>query len=179
MNNTAKQYEPKPQPETAQAFADASGIEFSAAFVPQSRSRNRDEKNPSLNWRVTLTKGAQSLTTDYMQGCGHLPGYSFRESRKVDYANAVREACEEGKYFRIPRRFSQRIKPPALVDVLYSLIMDADAINYACFGEWAESYGYDTDSRSAEKIYRQCLELALKLRSMIDLDAAREAFEDF
>jgi len=51
------------------------GLSLSYKFVPFSQSRNKAEKQPSLNWIITLTKGSQSLTTDYGAGCGHCPSY--------------------------------------------------------------------------------------------------------
>lgn len=177
--------------EKAKAFAASCGIEYSATFVPQSQSRNANEARPTINWRVKLTKNGHTLETDFMQGCGHLPHYSHAFSRVAVYAAAVREACETGKSRLIPHKNgydacqaarpfpSKPLPPPALVDVLYSLVSDSDAIEYPTFEEWADNYGYDTDSRSAEKTYRACLEIGLKLRHMLDLDAAREAFEDY
>lgn len=178
--------------ETAKAFAKASGIEYTAEFVPQSKSRNADNKDPSLNWRVTLRKNGQTLTTDYMQGIGHLPHYSHAFARIVAYDDAVRRACETGKSrIRAHKNAYDAaqadsaiaretpIPSPALDEVLYSLVSDSDAIEYPKFEDWAENYGYEPDSRSAEQIYRRCLELGLTLRHMVDLDAAREAFQDY
>ena len=48
-----------------------------AAFVPFSQSRNKAEKLPSLNWRVTVKRdGHDVLTTDYSAGMAHCPGYA-------------------------------------------------------------------------------------------------------
>lgn len=168
----------------AEAFANSCGVEYSAEFVPFSQSRNAGDKQPSLNWRVTLRKGSLTLTTDYMQGVGHLPGYRHDRSSKVDYDTAIHMACESGKW-RIgqdgwPTTFCLTpIPSPPLVDVLACLVMDADVLNYSTFEEWAESLGYDPDSRKAEATYQVCLSIALKLRQMIDLDQAREAFEEW
>lgn len=79
------------------ALINKLGIEYSAEFVPFSRSRFSAEKSPSLNWKVTIKRGNQSMTTDYMQGCAHIPFYSHHHSRLAVYNNAVREACETGK----------------------------------------------------------------------------------
>ena len=41
------------------------GITLASVFVPFSQSRNKGEKNPSLNWKVTiLSNGREVLTTD-------------------------------------------------------------------------------------------------------------------
>jgi hypothetical protein len=180
--------------EQAKAFADSTGIEYAAEFVPQSKSRNAGEKAPSLNWRVTLRKNGRTLTTDYMQGCAHIPHYEQRFANLVIYDAAVRKACETGlSVLRAGQKNgydacggdnfwgarAKPIPPPAFVDVLASLVLDSDVIDYPRFDDWAETYGYETDSRTAEKTYRACLEIALQVRQMLDLDAAREAFQDY
>jgi hypothetical protein len=60
--------------------------------------------------------------------------------------------------------------------------MDADAIDHATFADWASDFGYETDSRQAERIYKQCLEIGLKLRAMLGdstLSELREAAQDY
>lgn len=51
------------------------------------------------------------------------------------------------------------------IGYIFSLILDAGVIGHANFEDWASEFGYDTDSRKAEKIYRDCLATALKLRN--------------
>lgn len=178
--------------EQAKAFCDASGLTMVATFVPFSQSRNKGEKHPSLNWQITLKKGKMELTTDYMQGCAHLPNYSHQFGNNGVYRDAVARACETGKSGLRPdqknaydaaggeRSYSATpVPPPSLTDVLHCLVSDADALNHPTFESWASDLGYDTDSRSAEKIYRACLEIALTLRQMIDLEAAQVAFQDY
>ena len=167
-------------------------LEYKAKFVPFSQSRNKAGKHPSLNWIVTLSKGNQALQADYMQGCAHLPEYKHAESNLRWHAGYVARACQLGKY--IPRVTYERanahfgwiggikIPAPLLRDVLYSLSMDSDVLNAGTFEEWAGDFGYDLDSRNAEKIYRACLDNALKLRAMLGndaLDKLRELFQDY
>ena len=158
--------------ELHEQFAADSGIEYSAVFVPQSQSRNADEDRLSLNWIVTLKKGSTEIKTDYMQGIGHLPNYKFGRKTQAE-AEKERIAAEKGHYR------AKKLKPPTLVDVLCSLVLDSSVINYASFDDWANEYGCDTDSREAEKMYNACMITALQLRQMIDLDAAKDAFSDW
>jgi len=167
------QYENQPQPETAITFINTLNLGYSAVFVPQSQSRNAGENRASLNWRVTISKGRASITTDYMQGIGHLPGYSYAWRKSVAQDREERAAAESGRWKL------KRLSPPALHEVLHSLVMDADVLNYADFEEWADSFGYDADSRAAEKIYQDCITNALQLRQILDIDAAAEAFIDY
>lgn len=162
------------------------GLTMEAEFVPFSKSRNKDEKNPSLNWRVTLHRnGREILTTDYMAGSGHCPAYKSPEHGRpgfmsIERDKAIRIECEEGK--RVLTYGYGNPIVPELADVLYSLVADASAIDYATFEDWASEHGYYTDSRSAEKTYRACLETALKLRSAIGDDGLhklRVACQDY
>lgn len=181
--------------EQLDALIASLGLDYMAVFVPQSQSRNAKEKEPSLNWTVQIRKDRNTLKTDYMQGIGHLPNYSHVHSRLAVYDDAVREACETGRSrivkhkngydaagggYTFPRL--QKIPEPSLREVLYCLVLDASAIDYATFEDWTSEYGYDKDSRSAEKIYRQCLETGLKLRAMLGnetLEKLREFFQDY
>ena len=63
---------------------------------------------------------------------------------------------------------------PTAADVLSCLVMDADVIEYEGFEDWAGNFGYDTDSRKAEKIYRSCLEQAPKVQEFLG-----EHYEEF
>lgn len=195
-----------------------------AAFVPFSQSRNKTEKSPSLNWRVTVKRdGRDVLTTDFMAGLAHCPGYAaekvpstfrphgyknasgkpypgttsaYRSAKPHEILSQYREAicaaeCESGFPMEIEpwsrgSTFKRKPKAPAIVpdpvDVLYSLTLDSDVLNYGTFEDWAAEFGYDTDSRSAESTYRACLEIALKLRTAIGeagMDTLKTAFEDY
>lgn len=180
------------QPTTAEEFAANCGLEYVAEFVPFSKSRHADQEQPDLNWRITLKKGNTKLVTDYSQGVGHIPHYSHQFSRLVVYDAAVRQVCETGKSPLIPHKNgydacqagrmvpeTKPLPPPSLVEVLSCLVMDASVLDYPTFEEWASEFGYDPDSRKGERIYRECLQIALQLRQLIDLDAARDAFADY
>ena len=57
---------------------------------------------------------------------------------------------------------------PTAADVLNCLTSDASGYeNARSFEEWASEYGYDTDSRKAEKIYRQVKEQTEQLRTFL------------
>ncbi len=69
---------------------------------------------------------------------------------------------------------------PTIGDVMQSLFSDAEGVEYESFEEWAESYGYDSDSRKAEAIYRKIEEQTKRLKSWAgdDYDALRQAFAE-
>jgi len=45
---------------------------------------------------------------------------------------------------------------PTAFEVMYCLVSDASYADYS-YEEWAESIGYDVDSREAEKTYKACI----------------------
>lgn len=184
------------------------GLSYNATFIPQSKSRNAKEKHASLNWKVSIGKGthaSQQLETDYMQGIGHAKGYEQGFTMNGWQGKYFATVAEKGKALRVLPRLSdnrvdwyeanERIKlygmrgsfcndltKPLLRDVLYALCMDADVLNYSSFEEWASNLGYDKDSRKGEAIYKQCLTIALKLRSILGdtkLTELQEAFSDY
>ena len=158
-------------------------------FVPCSQSRNAGEKMPSLNWEVTVQcKGKDLFTVDYNAGMGHAPSYKnwkgwLGSARQHD---AIVFECENGRPARVAPDgtvyAARQTILPDTIDVIYSLVSDAEAIEYPKFEDWAESFGYDVDSRKAEKVYRQCLEIGLAFRAALGdagLKTLREAFQDY
>jgi hypothetical protein len=178
-------------------FMEQHRLYLNPVFVPFSQSRNRDQKHQSLNWRCQLIKNQREVVAfDYSAGSGHIPGglqsvgYPSSET-----ARHIREICEYGRW-QVPSHGSQsmgllsgsKVKRwsgqliPTVTDVIYSLSMDSEVLNYASFEDWASCFGYDEDSRSAESIYRQCLEIALALRAAVgDSGMVRlaEIFQDY
>lgn len=181
--------------ESIQTLIDSNNLTLSCVFVPFSQSRNKDEKNLSLNWKVTLLRnGKEVLTTDYMQGIGHAPSYKkpakFNNGKIDEYITrqAQKFEAENGTiaifsaYSETVCRSKHPIPQPDIKDVLYSLVLDSNVLNYPEFEEWASDCGYETDSRKAESIYRDCLKNALKLRGSLGesiLAQLSEAFQDY
>jgi hypothetical protein len=81
-------------------------------------------------------------------------------------------ANEEG-YMKVP--FSQgsaHTENPTLEDVLDCLALDASGVeNAKDFEDWCGEYGYDIDSRKAEKIYNVCKQQAEQLKTLLGTDA--------
>lgn len=163
------------------------GLTMECRFVPFSQSRSKGEKHPSLNWIVTIKRnGRDVVTTDYMQGIGHCPAYKASVAELgnrncIMRDEAIRLECENGKVTRGNLPTSKTILP-TIEDVLHSLVSDSDALDYSNYEDWADSLGYDSDSRKGEAIYRACLEIALKLRNGLgeaNLPRLREAYQDY
>ena len=67
-------------------------------------------------------------------------------------------------------------KPPTIAEVLECLQMDASMLDQASdFEDWAADLGYDADSRSAETIYKGCVEQTTRFKEFLGEDL----FNDF
>jgi len=164
------------------------GLSIRAEFVPFSQSRNANEKHRSLNWRVTLVRRTMNenadarfrdiLTTDYSAGIAHCPSYKASVKR-LGHQNSVLRSrfidweCENGKESHTNEHqspYGHKSILPDAPSVIASLVLDADVLNHGSFEDWAGDFGYDVDSRNAEKTYRACLAIALQLRNGIGKD---------
>ena len=167
------------------------GLKVTSEFVPWSRSRNFNPKaklgERTLNWKMTLEcEGRPILTTDYQAGIAHCPSYPKRAHSgfTIHEAESLEFETENGKVSHAVG-WGNIGKGPILpdpCDVLYSLVSDASVLDSFAFEEWASEFGYDPDSRKAERVYHACLEIALKLRNGIG-DAGfrqlQEATQDY
>lgn len=168
-------------------------LEYSAVFVPFSKSRSAKEiktlSDYSINWKVTIKSPSGSIETDYMQGIGHLPARMYHpisRPTQEDYAT-VKYACENGRKCSYSWGlysifgYKESLTMPKLRDVLYCLLLDAEAIEYD-FQDWCDNCGYDEDSRKAESMYQECLQLGLKLRKVLGekhINKLRELYQDY
>lgn len=58
---------------------------------------------------------------------------------------------------------------PPLADVLWCLIRDGEACNMT-FEDWCGEYGYDSDSRTAERTYVRCVETGHRVARVTDIE---------
>lgn len=174
-----------------QALIRELGLHMEATFIPRSCTDNAKATKlheMKINWRVLVYRQNRhgAITTPYFEGIGHLPApIRPRDLGHVttDEYHAIVAGLETGKVRRSRGGFSvTALKPPTITDVLYCLVNDASAIDYPSFEEWAESMGYDADSRSAEATYRACVGTGLALLAMLGSDGLarlRDAFQDY
>lgn len=60
-------------------------------------------------------------------------------------------------------------RPPSVSDVLYSLIMDSDALNMS-LSEFCNEFGYDEYTAQGKKIYNLCLKNGKRLKALFSSD---------
>lgn len=157
------------------------GISVESQFVPWSKSRSfdpetgRDASRKSLNWRVTLKKdGREVITTDYTAGIAHAPSYAGHDVKRhgckfsIDHCKSLEHEIEKGTAAKLMSYGG--IMPgapilPNVADVVWSLVLDARTLDYPTYEDFADTYGYDRDSRKGEAVYRAGLEIGLKMRA--------------
>jgi hypothetical protein len=148
------------------------GITIDAAFIQHDTPAG---ESPTLRWRVSVRRNGRKFHyTEYSAGCAHAPEYKKANALTA----AVKAECETGIVYgtrMIP------VPPPAVADVISSLLLDASGTDER-FEDWAGNYGFDPDSRTAERMYRACQETAAALRRTFTADELAEmeaAFADY
>lgn len=159
-----------------QEWAKANDVTISSVFVPWSVSRGYKPKprlrDLSLNWKVTVFQGKRKIIeTDYGAGVGHCPSYKYKTNYTVFEFDRLMHECERGR-----DQFNKPIMPD-LSSVLHSLVIGASVLDYGSFEDWATEFGYDPDSRTAHKIYQECLAEGLRLRVGFGEEKLRELLE--
>ena len=102
------------------------------------------------------------------------------------YMDANDEWARSASHYRVKFRMNRHTmtsyfsmgvahtKEPTAIDVLSCLASDSAGIDFHCFEEWSRNYGYDTDSRKAERTYRACEKAAANLRRFLGDEAYNE-----
>ena len=150
-------------PDTAQTILDQSGIAYVALYAGETE---RDGWKCDA-WKVALTKtgvgslAGESVTFDYFTGLGlrsepiGVHGYGDIKKHPL---NPRSLAYAEVEKLRKPIA-------PSADSVLSALGSDALGSEQT-FDDWADEYGYDSDSRKALAMYLTCQDTATKLRKI-------------
>jgi hypothetical protein len=156
-------------------FAEKHNLKMEYKSIPTRTDYDTGEFE-SFHFDITIN----GETFQYSMGLGHSP---FMQ-KKGNYNLKVRTVEELKKIIRTETgyKFEQWLYPaPTLIDVIYSISMDSDVLGQS-FESWASDFGYDTDSRKAEKTYRDCQDNANKLIRIVGLDnieTLREILQDY
>lgn len=151
-----------------------SGLSIVAQFVPFSQSRNKKEKQPSLNWRITVQHNGLALfVCDYSAGSAHCPAYGNKTRwTPAERRDAIALECEKGRTVKrflaslsMPQ-YGEAIEPNAR-DVISSLLHDCSAIDCRSFEDWCAESGVDGDTRKARETYNECMAHAVALRAAV------------
>lgn len=178
------------------------GIEIKSVHLGvRNETEGRDKGKPWTHdaFEVILTaKGVSGeLITSWKQGIGHRTwgkvGYSWEpKSRNETPYRFAREGSRltepaigaAGRRLLLPSDdlshplWTHWTKPssPRMEDVLQSIAMDSSCADEG-FETWCQEFGYDEDSRHAERVYRACQDQARKARKWLGAEKFRELLE--
>ena len=158
-------------------------LRMEAVFVPFRESRNKNEKNKSLNWKVSIFSGSRKiLETDYSAGIAHCPAYSKKWPYAYEKNLAIELEVTTGFQSIMKYGTVASTKIPILPDlrsVLHSLVLDGSAIDLGGFENWAAEFGFDIDSRKVFDTYQVCFSIGMNLINAIGISGYKELQEAF
>jgi hypothetical protein len=157
---------------TAADIISETGLALAFRHVPThyDPKAKGDEWN-HVEWQCTLTTPRGSFETTYSQGIDHLPKSINTRNPTLHDAEQIAAALNTGCHPRF-----KRLPTPDPLDVLAALCGNSTAADET-FENWAESAGYDTDSRKAEATYNACRQIALDLLRILGAAAFVELRE--
>ena len=136
-----------------------------------------------FDWRVTLTRDGRKHEFDYHAGFAHCKRakLGLAGAIKIDASNKqlVRALVPHGRVTVSDVEGYIVPTAPSLQDVLQCLQSDARSGEHMLFEDFASDFGYDTDSRKAEKIWRACQETRGRLMKFLGNDFQNFMDHDF
>jgi len=103
----------------------------------------------------------------------------MEDSAHMDHWDAVLAMGGESMHTYFSMGSGHNGKAPEAADVLDCLASDASGIeNAQPFEDWAGEYGYNEDSRKAEKIYYTCITQSKVLKSFLGNELYNELLWD-
>lgn len=149
-------------------FLSRFNLTFQAEFVgktcPPFATKTPHGKCPTCGdthgweWKITLSRGRRQLIfpfwnsfsdTHYEDGA---KGWAEKRLASVERQALIRNGVAAGHGWALP---------PTAYDILACISSDHNCPE--TFEEWCAEFGYDTDSRRAEAVYRRCKDFAYKL----------------
>lgn len=149
---------------TIKQFIEANRITIKSEMVNNNPHMDNSDNMDNYKCVLTLRGAPEDPGMTYCRSCGRewLPGHVC-ESRK-------RGAARMTLYFS--KGMGHSGAEPRADEVLSCLALDAAGIEDASgdFDAWCSEYGYDTDSRKAEKIFKTCEHQAARLKNFLGDD---------
>jgi hypothetical protein len=144
-----------------------------------------DGRAGAAYWAVTILRDGQAYQTEYSAGAGHR--YYPKRCRIVPLKYRGKPVpfghLDARSVHDIERNKQSKPTQPNLADVLYCIVSDAQDVAFGeTFEEFAESFGYDTDSRSAEKCFNGCRDsyfAMIRLFGQRGFEELCELFQDY
>lgn len=153
----------------------AAGVTFTAHYTGAT-TRDKWECD---SWACSFVVNGRGERFDFYTGLGHRAEATKDAKLRVSYGfqrlneNDRKGLTSYGRRYLAEVEKLRKPQAPHAADVLHSLILDSSAVGQS-FDSWCSDFGYDTDSRKAENIYRACQQNADKLTRVFNAEQ-REA----
>lgn len=121
-----------------------------------------------MNLKQFVSKHGIKIVSDYADSNPNMPDERYTMNH---YRVTLSRRNEDNKRRQMTLYFSMGIGikgEPTADDVLHCLASDSAGIeNARDFEDWCADYGYDSDSRSAERTYKACQRQAIRLEKFL------------
>ena len=134
---------------------------------PYKDSHNVKKSMQMDSWTVTLHRDHKDISTTFKTGLGLRARNRQKIRNRYGYINSDQIDLLFWKNMGKESWLLEYcvIKNPEVEDVLNSLALDAGSYdNSRNFEDFCSDFGYDEDSRTAEKIYNACAEMSKSLK---------------
>jgi len=132
----------------AQDFLDQTSVSFHAEFVKHGKHFDDDKSDRDI-YKITLTRGARSFVFNFGQSINASGKWLKYGHHKAGVSNTKNKPTPSYEW---DKNKDQSV--PTAYDVLTCL----EKHEVGTFEDFCLNYGYDTDSRRAEKTYHAVLE---------------------
>jgi len=151
MTQTLSTYE-----QQAIDFLAATNTEFLATFKKNGKHFD-DDKDFRDIYKVTLKKGSRSYSFDFGQS---IMNSQYYQDTIQERTYTLSGGCRTGNYtINAIEKYQSGSRPLKLVKGLpptaYDVLTCLTKYDPGTFEDFCSNYGYDTDSRKAEKIYKE------------------------
>lgn len=151
--------------ELSARLAGIPGLTLSAVYG----GFDTDEGWSHFKWTVALAYKGAGFATSYRTGLGHAkPAHGV--TVHGDLVDTPKGAM---RHEQAARDGYLRPTPPAIADVVYSLVSDASSSEQT-FEDWCAEFGYDSDSRKALATYLECQATRTKLLALFGAELLAE-----
>lgn len=131
-----------------------------------------DGRQGSASWAVTISRNGQAMQVEYTAGCAH---------RHYRNGKPIQLPCRGLTVDQLADNKASKPNEPTLVDVISSVVSDTQCVAFGqTFEDFCDEFGYDEDSRSAERIFNACRDEFFGLNRLgANLDELSELFQDY
>lgn len=126
-----------------------------------------DDLHNRFDWSCELSLDSRKMKVEYHTGLGNSKiAFPWKQIENgYLWNNSLQQKVKHYSLKAIEWKAINPI-PPEVADVVYSLAIDADALEYV-FSDWCSNLGYDEDSIKAKKIYDACIEIGIRFKQFL------------